>query len=315
MLFTLFAWIGAIVAVLFLGLIGFLLYGYWFHMSQLPKATFRELDHKPRPSEWREDEVTFTWIGHSTILLHLYGVKIITDPVLSEGLGVRVPGLGRIGPKRFTPPALTREEIGNIDLILLSHAHMDHIDLPTLRQLADPKTYVITAKNTSRLIKRMKFGNIEEMEPGHRVQTSQGLTITAIPVRHWGNRYPWNTNYGYQGYLIEKNGVSILYPGDTAYLSMRDLPQKHGSIDLVFMPIGAYKPDSYQQAHCTPEQAWQMFLESGGRWMVPIHWDTFVLSREPVEEPIQRLLAAADTQQGRILTKKIGETVILPLVE
>jgi L-ascorbate metabolism protein UlaG (beta-lactamase superfamily) len=313
MLLTLLAWIGVIIAVLVVGLVGYLYYGYRAHMAHLPKATFRELDHKPRPSEWRNDEVTFAWIGHSTILLHLYGVKIVTDPVLSEGLGVRIPGFGQIGPKRYRPPALTEDEIGEIDLILLSHAHLDHIDLPSLRNLANRQTQVITAKNTSRLIRRMGFGSIEEMEPGQRKHTAEGVTITSIQVRHWGNRFPWNTSYGYQGYLIEKNGVRIFYPGDTAYLPMHDLPQQFGQIDLMFVPIGAYKPDSYQQAHCTPEQAWQMFQESGATWMVPIHWDTFVLSREPVEEPIQRLHEAANAGRERILTENIGETVILPL--
>ncbi|MGG4493525.1 MBL fold metallo-hydrolase [Brevibacillus reuszeri] len=313
MLGTFFLWAGSLLAVLILALIGYVGYRYWYHMGQLPKPPFRHLDAKPTPAKWRDDEVTFTWVGHSTILLNLFGTKILTDPVIGEKLGLRVAGVFHVGPKRFTPPALTFDEIGEVNVILLSHAHMDHVDLPSLRKLAKRSIHVITAQNTSRLIQRMPFGSYEEMQPGEMVTTEAGVTITAIPVRHWGNRFPWNGDYGYQGYIIEKNGVRILYPGDTAYISMEHYPQQYGKLDLVFMPIGAYKPDSYQQAHCTPEQAWQMFKQSGGQWLVPIHWNTFVLSREPVDEPIERLLAAAGEERDRIVVERQGETYSLPV--
>lgn len=313
MLTTIFIWIAGILGVLIIGLFGYVAYRYWYHMGQLPKPPYRLLENKPAPADWRDDEVTFTWVGHSTILLHFFGTKILTDPVLGEKLGLRVAGILHFGPKRFTPPALTFDEIGEVDLILLSHAHMDHVDLPSLRKLASRSTHVITAHNTSKLIAGMPFGSLEELQPHQKTTTKQGVTITAIPVRHWGNRFPWNHDYGYNGYVIEKNGVRILYPGDTAYMSMENLPQEFGPIDLVFMPIGAYKPDSYQRAHCTPEQAWQMFKESGGKWLVPIHWNTFVLSREPVEEPIQRLIAAAGEEKDRIVVERQGETYTLPI--
>lgn len=314
MLISFLAWAGAVLLVMFLLAFGYVAYRYWQHMGQLPKPPYRELEHKPVPADWRDFEVTFTWVGHSTILLNVFGTKIVTDPVLGEKLGLRVAGVLHIGPKRYTPPALQPEEIGEVDVILLSHAHMDHVDLPTLRRLANRNIHVITAKNTSRLIRRLPFGRVEELEPHQTTQTAGGVTITAIPVRHWGNRFPWNTDYGYNGYLIEKNGVRILYPGDTAYTPMETLRDQFGPIDLAFMPIGAYKPDSYQRAHCTPEQAWQMFKESGAKWLVPIHWNTFVLSREPVEEPIQRLIAAAGAEKDRIVVERQGETFVLPVL-
>lgn len=312
MFLAILAWIGAFLAVLILALLGYVGYRYWYHMGRLPKPTYRPLHHKPAPEQWRDTDVTFTWVGHSTILINLFGTKILTDPVLGEKLGLRFAGILHFGPKRFTPPALTSEEIGEVDIILLSHAHMDHVDLASLRQMARPLVHVITAKNTSRLVKGMPFGTVEELEP-HQTTDAQGVTITAIPVRHWGNRFPWNTDYGYNGYVIEKNGVRILYPGDTAYTSMAHIREKYGRIDLLFMPIGAYKPDSYQGAHCTPEQAWQMFKESGASWLVPIHWNTFVLSQEPVEEPILRLLAAAGTERDKIVVEQQGETFSLPI--
>lgn len=313
MLITILAWIGTILALLILVLFGYFAYRYWYHMGQLPKPEYRELNHKPAPADWRDTEVTFTWLGHSTILLNFFGTKILTDPVLGEKLGLRVAGVLHFGPKRFTPPALSFDEIGEVDIILLSHAHMDHVDLPSLRMLARRSIHVITAKNTGRLIRGMPFGSYEELEPNQATTATQGVTITAIPVRHWGNRFPWNHDYGYNGYMIEKNGVRILYPGDTAYTSMEYFGQEFGGIDLLFMPIGAYKPDSYQRAHCTPEQAWQMFKESGAKWLVPIHWNTFVLSQEPVEEPMQRLMAAAGEEKDRIVIEEQGKTYTIPV--
>lgn len=313
MLITNMVWIGFLLVLLVLLLFGYVAYRYyWQHMIQLPKPSYRSLEHKPTPASWSDHAVTFTWIGHSTLLLNIFGTKVITDPVLGEKLGIRIAGK-HFGPSRFTPPALTCEEIGEIDLVLLSHAHMDHVDLPTLRQLAKHSIHVMTAQGTSRLIRHLPFGSYEEIQPHQQTSTADGLKITAIPVRHWGNRFPWNRDYGYNGYIIEKNGVRILYPGDTAYMSMEHLKHDFGPIDLVFMPIGAYKPDSYQAAHCTPEQAWQMFEQTGGKWLVPIHWNTFVLSREPVEEPMERLLAVASEQRYRIVVEKQGQTYSLPL--
>jgi len=314
MFMTFLTWAGAVIGLLALVFVVYFLYMYRRHMADRPKATPQQLKHIPRPSEWRDTDVTFTWIGHSTILINLFGVKILTDPVLGDGIGVHIPGFGKVGPKRFTPPALTIEEVreAGIDLILLSHAHLDHVDLPTLRKLASRDTHVITAKHTAGLVNAMPFGTIEEMGPGQSTRTAQDVTIKAIPVRHWGNRFPWNTDYGYNGYVIEKDGVRILYPGDTAYIPMTDLPKTFGKFDLVFMPIGAYRPDSYQQAHCTPEQAWQMFEETGADWMVPIHWNTFVLSREPIDEPIQRLREAAGDRRHQILMEEIGDTKTIP---
>ncbi|WP_400161999.1 MBL fold metallo-hydrolase [Brevibacillus sp. TJ4] len=315
MLITFLYWAAVIIVALLLLAFAFLVYSYRKHMSNLPKPDGRMLEHKPVPGEWSDSAVTFTWVGHSTILIRMFGTKILTDPVLGEQLGIRIAGVIPVGPKRFTPPALQPEEIGEVDLILLSHAHMDHIDLPTLRKLATRNIDVITAKNTSGLLRRMPFKSVAELEPGQTVQTADGLTITAIPVRHWGNRFPWNTDYGYNGYIIEKNGVRILYPGDTAYISMSFIREQFGPIDLAFMPIGAYKPDSYQRAHCTPEQAWQMFKESGAKWLVPIHHNTFVLSQEPVDEPLERLLTAAGAERDKIVVEKQGETYTLPTTE
>lgn len=285
-----------------------LMIGMWLNMRRrFPHPPREEPSHRLTPSRWRDDEVTVGWVGHSTVLINLYGVKILTDPVLGPQIGVQL-GPWQIGPKRHVDPALDPEELDRVDLILLSHAHMDHLDLPTLGKLAHPKTQVITARGTSRLLRQLSFRDVMELGGEESVTLPHlDVRVTAVPVRHWGNRFPWNTGYGYTGYLIERCGARLFYPGDTAYTPELKKLRRRGPIDLAFMPIGAYSPDSFQRNHCTPEQAWKMFLDTGARWFMPIHYDTFVLSQEPVKEPLQRLLAAAGEEAHRIVTRKQGD--------
>ncbi|TCP59196.1 L-ascorbate metabolism protein UlaG (beta-lactamase superfamily) [Tumebacillus sp. BK434] len=284
----------------------------WLQYKRLrrmqPQPIYKHPRHKPAPDEWSEEQVTVSWIGHSTLVLNILGKTIITDPVFSEKVGVSLGGPLVIGPKRHTAAALTVEETGAPDLILLSHAHLDHFDLPSLKRLQNRSTDVITAQNTSRLLQKLSFRRVLELGGRERVELDDGLTITAVPVKHWGRRFPWNADYGWTGYLIEYCGVRLFFAGDTAYTpSFKEL-RRYGPIDIAFLPIGAYSPDSYQGNHCTPEQAWQMFLDSGAQHLVPIHWDTFVLSHEPVDEPLQRLLQIAGADASRILLREHGET-------
>lgn len=257
-------------------------------------------------SAWSDKEVTIGWVGHSTILLNLYGYRILTDPVLGEKVGVSL-GFYQMGIARHVAPALRLEDVGTVDLILLSHGHMDHFDLPTLKKIANEKTKVITAIGTARLLRRLPFAKVLELGGKDTLTIDGDIKIQAVPVRHWGNRFPWNTKYGYTGYLIERNNTRIFFPGDTAYTPDFTWLREKGDIDLAFMPIGAYSPDSFQRHHCTPEQAWQMFLDTGAKWLIPIHWDTFVLSQEPVKEPLERLLKAAGEEKDRIVLTEHGQ--------
>ncbi|MFC4766678.1 MBL fold metallo-hydrolase [Effusibacillus consociatus] len=298
--------IASILFILILIALCFLFYQYNRWRRHLPKPPYKRPLLIPTPHQWKNDDITVSWIGHSTLYINFFGTKILTDPVFSERVGLSLGPL-TIGPKRHTAPALPLKSACDIDLILLSHAHMDHFDLPSLKRLANRSVQVITAAGTSRLLKRMKFGRIQELGGKDKIELDNGMTITAVPVRHWGNRFPWNHNYAWTGYLIEYKGVRLFFAGDTAYTPTLKELQTIGPIDIAFVPIGAYSPVSFQGAHCTPEQAWQMFLESGAKWLVPIHWDTFVLSHEPVEEPMERLLAVAGEEAGRIVIRKHGE--------
>ncbi|WP_037465194.1 MBL fold metallo-hydrolase [Shimazuella kribbensis] len=274
------------------------------------KVPYQQPKQFLQPNQWSSDKVTVGWVGHSTILINLFGYRILTDPVFGKKAGVSL-GFTQVGIPRHMAPALKLEDIGPVDLILLSHGHMDHFDTPSLKKLANANTKVITATGTSGLLKRLPFGEIFELGGRDSLTIDEDVTIQAVPVKHWGNRFPWNHSYGYTGYLIERNNTRIFFPGDTAYTPDFRWLREVGEIDIAFMPIGAYSPDAFQRHHCTPEQAWKMFLDTGAKQLIPIHWNTFVLSQEPVEEPLERLLEAAGEEKDRIVLTEQGQIFTL----
>ena len=266
---------------------------------------------KPEPLKWNDAQVTAAWIGHATVLINFFGIKILTDPVLFPRIGIRLPGL-TIGPKRLTAPALEFHELPKIDVVLLSHAHFDHFDLRTLHSF-DKDTSVITAPKTADLLRWTRLRDITELRWGERksVNTPAGaVTIGAFQVKHWGARTQRDIYRGYNGYLIERNGRRILFAGDTAMTdSFAKLPQR-GGIDLAIMSIGAYNP--WIHSHCTPEQAVEMATAAGAQFILPVHHQTFRLSFEPLREPIERFQVALRETPERIALREIGETFVLP---
>ena len=172
---------------------------------------------KPEPSKWSDAQVTLAWIGHSTVLINFFGVMILTDPVLFPRIGIRLPGF-TIGPKRLTAPALSFDELPKIDLVLLSHAHFDHLDLRTLQRF-NASTKIITARATSDLLKGTQFSDVTELEWGQSRSVSNAageIEITAFPVNHWGARTQRDMYRGYNGYLIQRKERRIIFAGDTA---------------------------------------------------------------------------------------------------
>src|SRR5947207_8472250 len=266
---------------------------------------------KPEPSKWNDGQVTSIWIGHATVLINFFGTKILTDPVLFPRIGIRVPGF-TIGPKRLTAPALQFHELPKIDLILLSHAHFDHLDLRTLRCF-DENTRVITARATRDLLRRTRFRDITELGWGETrsLQTAANkIDVTAFAVNHWGARKRRDTYRGYNGYLLERNGRRIIFGGDTAMTDHFAELRRHGEIDIAIMSIAAYNP--WIRSHCTPEQAIEMADAAGARFIMPVHHQTFRLSFESLREPIERFQAALRDQPERIALREIGETFVLP---
>jgi L-ascorbate metabolism protein UlaG (beta-lactamase superfamily) len=265
----------------------------------------------PKPQTWSDNEVTMAWIGHSTMLINFYGVRILTDPVLGSRIGVHL-GLGTVGIKRYVAPALRIKDLPPINLVLLSHAHMDHMDLGTLGSLSRvPLT--VTAKLTRDVIQGVGFKEVRELGWGEqtKLKTAKGeMEISAIQVRHWGQRWPKDIDRGYNGYILKREGKSILFGGDTAETPLFREHHSKGPFDVAIMPIGAYQP--WVRSHCTPEQSFAMANAAGARYFLPVHHQAFKLSEEPMNEPIQRLQEAISKEPERLALKQVGETFVLP---
>ena len=265
----------------------------------------------PRPNEWAHDRLTAAWLGHSTVLINFFGTTVLTDPVLFPRIGIRFPFF-TIGPKRLTQPALSFRDLPKIDLILLSHAHFDHLDTRTLGQFGRG-TQVVTATRTREILSWTHLREITELpwNESHKVKTDRGdLSVRAFQVNHWGARLQYDNYRGYNGYVLEKAGRRVIFGGDTAMTNDFAALRDGRPYDLAIMGIGAYQP--WIRAHCTPEQAIAMANAADARYLAPIHHQTFKLSFEPFREPIERFTSALQTDPGRIAWREIGETFTLP---
>jgi L-ascorbate metabolism protein UlaG (beta-lactamase superfamily) len=266
--------------------------------------------HKPSPAIWSDNAITLAWLGHATVLVNFYGVHIITDPALFPRIGVDV-GLGTLGPLRLTDSALTPDELPDIDLVLVSHAHFDHLDTPSLASLPG-RPAAVMATATSDLLPRRRYRSVEELRWNDttRIASPAGDTrVRAIEVKHWGARMRSDTHRGYTGFIVEREGKKLLIGGDTAQTSAFRDHRRHGPFEAAVMPIGAYDP--WIRNHCTPEQAVVMADQARARLFVPVHHQSFKLSREPFTDPIERTQAALAAERGRLALRAIGETIVL----
>ncbi|MGI8744598.1 MAG: MBL fold metallo-hydrolase [Bryobacteraceae bacterium] len=278
--------------------------GYWRVFQSERKRPIQAAPYTPDPARWPDTGLHAAWLGHSTVLLKVDGFTILTDPVLGARCGVRV-GPVVVGMKRLVAPALWRKQLPPIDLILLSHAHFDHLDQATLRGLERPATTVITASTTSDLLRVRRYGAVQELRWDESTRVGP-VSVRAFEVRHWGARMRTDIHRGYNGYLIETGRRRIVFGGDTAYTGSFKSLRESKPVDLAIMPIGAYDP--WIAVHCNPEQAWRMSRDCGADFVLPVHHQTFKLSREPNDEPIERLLAAAGRDEKAIVLQRIGQT-------
>lgn len=243
---------------------------------------------------WGRAELAAVWLGHGSILVRHGGRTILVDPVFSSRIGMelagRTLGLPRLAPLPIDPAALPA-----IDTILITHAHFDHLDVPTLRRLASPRTRVITARRTAGLIPR-GFGEVEELDWGKAARL-EGLHVSAVRPRHWGARTALDHRRGYNSYVLrDGDGRGVLLAGDTA---MTDAFDRLRDLELAVLGVGAYEP--WANAHATPEEAWAMFRSCGARRLLPVHHSTFELGDEPIGEPMARLLDAARGEAGMVV--------------
>lgn len=284
--------------------------------SRRPIITGEPDSNEPLSVRWSRLPSTpglsgLAWLGHCSTLLKIDGLTVLTDPVMSPQVGLRL-GPMTVGPRRLLPPMLTAD-LPRPDIILISHAHFDHLDRPTLKRLADRNTRVITAASTARYIPS-GFGHVQELRWGESAQLGD-VRFAASQPKHWGARMGWDHHRGFNSYLIQTaSNQRVFFAGDTA---MTDAFDAIGPVELAIMGIGAYDP--WEHHHATPEQALAMARGMRARALLPVHHSTFKLSDEPLDEPMKRLLAAADLPPSpdkaaaqsveRILTPRPGEVL------
>jgi L-ascorbate metabolism protein UlaG (beta-lactamase superfamily) len=231
-----------------------------------------------------------TFIGHSSFFLQIGGKNIVIDPNFAQWIFVL---------KRLRRPGLRMRDLPPIDAVLVSHAHFDHLHRPSLRTIAGltrrksgKRPAIIVPRHVRDLVADLGFSRVMELEWWQSFQLGN-VEIVHTPSRHWGARVMRDVYRGYGGYVLRSGKHSVYHAGDTAYFDgFTDIGTRLRP-DLALLPIGAYYPASFRNVHTSPEDAVHAFLDLGARWMVPMHYGSFRLSYEPVDEPVPRLLKAA----------------------
>ncbi len=268
----------------------------WQHgLPKIPPGGWRFPHLKPDVAKLKSNRIdtTLTWIGHSTFLLQLGGYNILTDPHLAA----RASPLGFVGPKRWVPPTLDFQELPHIDLVVVSHNHYDHLDAATVVRLnaqprGAPKFLVPLGLKAWFLNKGIS--NVLELD-WWEVTDFHSITVTFTPVQHWSARTAWDRNQSlWGGWRLDHPALSFFFAGDTGYSQdFKDIRARLGPVDLAALPIGAYEPRWFMRAsHVNPEEAVQIHLDLEAKRSVAMHWGTFILTDEPLDEPPHKLKEA-----------------------
>jgi N-acyl-phosphatidylethanolamine-hydrolysing phospholipase D len=253
---------------------------------------------------------TVTWVGHATVLLQLDGVNLLTDPQWSD----RASPVGFAGPRRVSAPGLRFEDLPPIHAVVISHDHYDHLDVATVRRLArEHRPRFLVPLGLKTWFVEQEITNVDELD-WWQSRSVGAVEIICVPAQHFSGRTLWDRNKRlWSGWVVRGHDRRFYVTGDTAYAQVfKEIGARLGPLDLAAIHIGAYLPPVIMKAsHTTPEESLDIFADVGARVMVPIHWGTFDLADEPLEEPPQRLEAEAKRRSlgpDRIWLLKFGET-------
>ena len=256
------------------------------------------------------DRDRLTWLGHASFLLRQNGLTIVTDPYLSDYASPIPP----LGPKRFVPPALRAQQLPPIDLLLLSHNHYDHLDIPSLEHLPlAPDAKAIVPLGLTSYVNERGFSQVFEVDWHDRIDLG-GLTVTALPAIHMSKRGLFDRNRTlWTGYGLRSSERHLYFSGDTAFGPVfKEMAKDLDAFDVGLVPIGAYEPRLLmRQVHTTPEEGVKIGQDLGIKRLVGMHWGTIQLTDEPLFEPPGRFREAAKAagyDDQDIWVMKIGET-------
>jgi len=240
--------------------------------------------HKPRLAS--NGQLGLTFIGHASFFLQMGGQSVVIDPNFARWLFVL---------KRLRRPGLRIADLPAIDAVLVSHAHFDHLHRPSLRAIVQNNLRVrgvapsiIVPTHVSDLVSDLGFSEIIELD-WWKSSRRGTLQITHVPSQHWGARILKDSHRGYGGFVLKSGKRSIYHAGDTAYFPGFSEIGRRLAPEIALLPIGAYNPEQFRNVHTNPADATRAFLDLKSRWMVPMHYGTFRLSHEPVDEPLQLL--------------------------
>lgn len=246
-----------------------------------------------KPILAKRGELGLTFIGHSSFFVQMGGKNLLIDPNFARWIFVL---------KRLRRPGLRLRDLPPIDAVLVTHAHFDHLHRPTLRTIArltriksGKRPLIIVPRLNRDLVSDLGFARVIEMEWWETLSLGS-LAITHTPAKHWGARVIRDTHRGYGGYVLQTARQSLYHSGDTAYFEgFREIGERLKP-QIALLPIGAYYPASFRNVHTSPEDAVQGFRDLGARWMVPMHYGSFRLGHEPIDEPLSRLMTDARRQ-------------------
>lgn len=229
-------------------------------------------------------EPSITWIGHSTFLIQLCGLNIITDPVWAKRMAFH---------KRLAPPGIEISDMPPVDIVLISHSHYDHLHMSSLRRLTGSKKMLVPAGLRQKLALR-GFRDTIELHWWEE-ETVRSVKFTFVPAQHWTRRNPWDKNLSHWGGWVMQpdSGPTIYFAGDSGYFRGFEEIGRRFDIDVALMPIGAYDPEWFMSAqHVSPDEALQAFLDLKAKYFVPMHYGTFKLADDTPQEALDRLEAA-----------------------
>jgi L-ascorbate metabolism protein UlaG (beta-lactamase superfamily) len=250
----------------------------------------------------RREEPSVTWIGHATLLVQAGGVAVLTDPIFSDRIGGFL--------KRLSPPGLALSDLPPLDAVVISHNHRDHLDEPSVRALGPEKQFVVPM-GLGEWFRKRGLSRVTELEWWQSTEIAPGARVTLVPAQHWSQRGLDDLNATlWGGYVIDAGGARFFFAGDTGYpAAFVEIGRRMPGIDFALLPIGAYEPRWFMgPQHLSPEDAAQAFRDLGAKALVPMHWATFALTDEPLDEPPRLLRQAMREETDKIISLAIGET-------